>query len=390
MRDSRLLRRGRSLTVLLVILCIVVPASILQADRLLHGAAVLLRFSNPDATGFVASYDRYAVTTQEADFSGSGGLVRARLYIPQGADRPPAILLLHGIHHLGLEEPRLKRFSNALASDGILVMTPQLDSLADYHVDEKSIAVIGEAAKQLHARCGAPVGVMGLSFAGGLALLAAADPRYRSDIAYVVAVGAQDDAGRVLRFFASNQIQRPDGTVVHMQAHEYGALVAVYNHAEAFFPPADLPDAKEAIRLWLWEDVDQAHAHEAKVSAPSRLRLEELFTGRTSELAPQILSELDRHQDEVARVSPHGHMSALTVPVYLLHGTGDTVIPSSETLWLAREIPKQDLRWVLISPAVVHVEVEGEPSWRDQFALVRFLSAVLDEARSTAPGDAVQ
>ncbi len=367
------------------------PAGILTADRLLHGAAVLLRFSDPKADGFVANFDRYAVATQNAEFATvGGGAVRAKLYVPQGLEHPPAIVLLHGIHHLGIEEPRLIRFANALASDGILVMTPQLDSLADYRVDEKSIAVIGAAAHDLHARSGAPVGLMGLSFAGGLSLLAAADPTYQPDIAYVVAIGAHDDAGRVLRFFAGNQIQRPDGSLVRMQAHEYGALVAVYNHAEAFFPPADLTDAKEAIRLWLWEKTDEAHAHEAKVSAPSRQVLEQLFTGHSAALAPQILAELDRHQDEIARVSPHGHLAGLKVPVYLLHGSGDTVIPSSETLWLAREVPKPDVRWVLISPAVVHVEVEGEPSWRDQFALVRFLSSVLDEARATAPPDAVQ
>lgn len=379
--DPRLRRRAWILALGLAVLALGVPTATLETLRLLHAAAVLTRFEDPKASGFVANFARRPVTTETADFPMGAATVRARLYVPTGVEHPPAILLLHGIHHLGLEEPRLVRFANALAADGILVMTPQLDALADYHIDEQSIGTIGAAAHALRARSGAPVGVMGLSFAGGLALLAAADPRYRQDVAYVVAVGAHDDAGRVLRFFATNQIERPDGTVVRMQAHEYGALVAVYTHAEAFFPPKDVAEAKEAIRLWLWEQPDEARAHEAKVSRASFEKLEELFTHQTAALAPEILTELDRHREEVDRLSPHGHLGGLSVPAYLLHGKGDNVIPASETLWLARDVPKSELRWVLISPAVVHVEVEGEPSWRDQLALVRFLAAVLTQAR---------
>jgi pimeloyl-ACP methyl ester carboxylesterase len=365
----------------LIVFALGVSTLAVEATRLLHAAAVLRRFEDPKATDFIANFARRQVTTETADFPMGAATVRARLYVPAGVEHPPAIVLLHGIHHLGLEEPRLVRFANALAADGILVMTPQLDSLADYHIDEQSFATIGTAAHALRLRSGGPVGVMGLSFAGGLALLAAADPQYRPDVAYVVAVGAHDDAGSVLRFFATNQIERPDGTVVHMQAHEYGALVAVYTHAEAFFPPGDVVEAKEAIRLWLWEQPEEARAHEAKVSRASFEKLEKLFTHDTAALAPEILTELERHREEVDRLSPHGHLSGLRVPVYLLHGKGDNVIPASETLWLARDVPKSELRWVLISPAVVHVEVEGEPTWRDQLALVRFLAAVLTEAR---------
>ena len=366
---------------MLVVFALGVSTLAVEATRLLHAAAVLTRFEDPKAGGFIADFARRQVKTELLYVVAKSTTLRARLYIPVGVEHPPAIVLLHGIHHLGIEEPRLVRFANALAADGILVMTPQLDSLADYRIDEESIGKSGYAAQYLRYHNGGPVGVMGLSFAGGLALLAAVDPQYGPDIAYVVAVGAHDDAGRVLRFFATNQIERPDGTVVHMQAHEYGALVAVYTHAEAFFPASDVAEAKEAIRLWLWEQPDEARAHEAKVSRSSFEKLEKLFNHDTAALAPEILAELDRHRAEVDRLSPHGHLSGLRVPVYLLHGTGDNVIPASETLWLARDVPKSELRWVLISPAVVHVEVEGEPTWRDQFALVRFLAAVLTEAR---------
>ena len=52
-------------------------------------------------------------------------------------------------------------------------MTPELQDLADYRVTARTIDVIGDSATALSARMHRKVGVMGLSFAGGLALLAA-------------------------------------------------------------------------------------------------------------------------------------------------------------------------------------------------------------------------
>ena len=71
-----------------------------------------------------------------------------------------------------------------------------------------------------------------------------------------------------------------------------------------------------------------------------------------------MLQEIDRHSKEMDAVSPSGKMAGLHVPVYLLHGSGDTIIPASESLWLARDVPHDDLRAVLISPALVHVDMD--------------------------------
>src|ERR1035441_4972629 len=37
--------------------------------------------------------------------------VRARLYLPPNQPKAPAMVIFHGVHHLGIEEPRLKAFA---------------------------------------------------------------------------------------------------------------------------------------------------------------------------------------------------------------------------------------------------------------------------------------
>ena len=255
--------------------------------------------------------------------------IRARLYQPRRGAHG-AIVLVPGVHHLGIDEPRLVRFARAVSASGVAVLTPEVRELIDYQIDGASADEIGDAAHALREALGTPVGVIGMSFAGGLALLAASDARFASDVAFVVAVGAHDDLARVSRFFATNEIPRPDGSILHLAAHPYGPLVLVYDRLADFFPAADLAVARDALRLWLWEEKDAARARAKELPAEgSRAKLTALFDGRIASIAPVLLAEIDAHPDAMRAASPHGRLGELRAPVYLLHGAGDSVIPAT-------------------------------------------------------------
>jgi pimeloyl-ACP methyl ester carboxylesterase len=64
--------------------------------------------------------------------------------------------------------------------------------------------------------------------------------------------------------------------------------------------------------------------------------------------------------------------------VLLLHGAADNVIPPSELLWLQQDVPPGDLVNALISPAISHVSMEGEPSLSDKVRLVHFMAQMLE------------
>lgn len=291
------------------------------------------------------------------------------------------MVILHGVHHLGIEEPRLVAFARAFSASGVTVLTPQLADIADYKVTPEAVRTIGFAAKNLHQQTGHPVGVLGLSFSGGLALLAAADPAFANDFAYVVAVGAHHDMARVARFLGTGQTQRPDGTTVTMLPHEYGALLLVYRFVDEFFTPEDKTNAAEAIRLTLFEDTDGAKKKAAQLSSAGQARMNLLFARKRESVRKELLAAIEEHAEEFAAVSPRGHLSAIRVPVLLLHGTGDEVIPATESLWLAQEIPHAQLHALLVSPAITHVEVGGAPGIGDKVALVHFIAEMLHEAK---------
>jgi pimeloyl-ACP methyl ester carboxylesterase len=291
------------------------------------------------------------------------------------------MVAVHGIHHLGMDEPRLVGFAKAVAGSGLAVLTPQVDSLADYHVDRDSIGIIGESAVWLGDRLGgAKVTVTGISFAGGLSLMAALDPRYASHLRALVLMGAYDDLARVSRFLATGIQELPDGTKEPHPAHDYGASVFVYAHLRQFFPPADLEAAHEALRDWLWERPDQARMAMEKLSPPARATMDALLDRRIDEVRPQILNAILADEAELAAISPHGRMDGLHVPVYILHGSADNIIPPAESLWLAKDIPRAEVRDVLITGAFSHVDPEKDASLKEELRLVKFVGGVLRAA----------
>ncbi|WP_394822680.1 hypothetical protein [Pendulispora albinea] len=350
-----------------------------------RAAALLARFASvEEPKPWLARASAYEVSEQSESLETDSGPTRARLYSPRGIENPPALVVVPGVHRLGVDEPRLQRFARAIAASGVAVLTPEVKSLTEYRIEPFGIATIGAAASALAKRQHVErVGVMGMSFAGGLALLAAADERYRSGIGFVVAVGAHDDLARVGRFFVTNAIPDAEGHTVQMQAHDYGIAVLMCDHADDFFPPEDAAEAKETLRRWLWGEEKEARARAAKLQPASREKLEQLFDKKTAALAPEILRVVEARGPAMREVSPHGRLGALHVPVYLLHGAGDSVIPPTETGWLAKEVPPAYLRTQLISPAVQHVELHGEPTAGERWALVHFMAQVLEEARDT-------
>ncbi len=347
----------------------------------LRGYCLLTRFLNPHASGLLLHWESNPVGVQDITLPVAQGSVRARLYMPVGVAHPPGMVLVHGIHHMGIDEPRLVRFARAAAAGGFAVLTPEIAALADYHVDANSVATIGESPAWLQRRLHTgPVTLVGVSFAGGLSLLAACDPRYAQHIRALLLMGPYDDLDRVSRFLATSRAELPNGRWEPYAAHDYGAAVFVYSHLDQFFSAGDAPAAHQALRDWLWEQPQNARPLLARLSPAGRATMNLLLERRIDRLRPRLLDAIQADQSQLSAISPEGKLGRLHVPVFILHGSADDIIPSTESLWLEKEIPKPYLRAALITPAFSHVDPEKSPAWRDEIRLVRFLASVLRAA----------
>jgi pimeloyl-ACP methyl ester carboxylesterase len=311
---------------------------------------------------------------------GELGPIRARLYFRGDRPRGAGIVVAHGVHYRGIDEARLTPFVRALAESGLVVLTPELAELADYRITPASVSVIRSAVAYLasdHEHVdGDRVGLLGFSFAGGLSLVAAEAPETARRLSFVTSVGGHHDLRRVLRFLIHDEIETPAG-IVSSRANEYGLVVLVYGNLEHFVPLADLETMRSGFKAWLQEDRSRARELAKNRTTPEADELWQLLeTQRLQTLAPKLDALLERQREQLASLSSAGHLQRLGLPVYLLHGSHDTVIPPSETDSAGLELRSTDHQ-ALVSPLLEHVEVNHDASYADKLALVSFMAHML-------------
>lgn len=366
---------------LFAVLAVGVPPTL----RAVRAARVLAQLMEPDPAAAGQPDASIEVRPLSLPLSDNAVPIRARLYAPptRSPTAPAAgLVLLHGAHPRGIDEPRLVSFARSLAQAGVTVLTPELPELIAYRINAHTVERIAELAGA-HARaCRVrAVGVMGISFAGGLALLAAANARHAGAIAFVVAVGAHHDLFRLSEYYAGRAVRGPSGERARVTPHPYGARVLLREHLDRFFSPQDLPLARAALDTYLQDRHAQARAQAKHLSPAGRDTLRVLLDNhRDPELGRMLLEASTAARAELAQASPRGQLAQLAVPAFLVHGQDDPIIPSLETLWLARELPAHVPRRVVVTPLLRHAERGKPPTLRETWELIDFMAAILRAA----------
>lgn len=277
--------------------------------------------------------------------------LRARTYDAAGGEGAP-LLLVHGVHPRGIDEPRLVRFAQLLAREGFRVTTPELESLTRFHVEADTAAQIASCARALAHRAGtARVGVVGISFGGGLALLAAADePR----IGAVLAIGAHHDARRLARWWTGEAIRGPDGATRSTSSEPYGREVLAHLYAEAYFGEASAETARAAIEARLRGDREALRQHRDALPTEARRALDAIRDGAS----PALRVIVEDHDADLAAASPAGQLDDVTAEVFLLHGADDPLVAPSESAWIDSELAPVRRGGLVVTPLLRHAERE--------------------------------
>ena len=318
---------------------------------------------------------------EESTMNSGGVAVPLLRYEPLDQADAPGVVLVHGVHHLGAREPRLVAFARALAAAGTRVVTPDVASLRQFRLDTSAARLIGDvAAAQARHTGRTRVAVIGISFGGGLALVAASNAHDSRAIGAVTSIGGHADLGRVSRFFLSR-----DGGGAGVVPHPYGSRVIALRYLDRLVAPADLALARVALLTWLSDDFARARTLAERVSPASRETVDALL-GQAYPAA--VIARIERAvaDDEPAlrAASPIARMHHIRVPVFLLHGVDDPLVPASELRALAERTPPRWLRGALVTPALRHAELTAEPTLVERIEVVRFVAGLLGASSDAA------
>jgi dienelactone hydrolase len=319
------------------------------------------------------------------------GDVEGQFYRPDGRVRR-SVLLVPGVHSMGIAEPRLTALARDLAGSGIAVMTMALPDLIAYQITARSADVIEDAVAWMTAQPAlAPdgrVGMIGISFAGGLSIVAAARPAIRDKVVYVVSFGGHGDLGRVLHYLATGEAVTAPG-VKTIPPHDYGVAVILHAAADRVVPPDQVAPLRDGIATFLLAsqltlvDMTQADATfaEAREMAktlpePAATYLRYVNDRDVAALGHILVPHLGMQADPAA--SPERAPSLPSAPVFLLHGDEDTVIPAAESVVLGNHLRSRGVTVrVLLSHIITHAELDRSAAASESWNLIAFWADIL-------------
>jgi len=381
------MRRRLPVTIAALVIAVVVSAYVgapyaRAASFIVRAAALggrIEAFANRQARAVVVQ-PRHQVPTRYGD-------VAARMYVPEGTSRR-TVLLVPGIHSMGIEEPRLTALADDLAGAGVKVMAMALPDLQAYRITPRATDVIEDAVTWMAAKPDlAPdgrVGIVGISFAGGLSISAASRPSIRDKVAFVLSFGGHGDLDRVTRYLTTGEAPQVSGVETH-PPHDYGVAVILYGLADRGVVPADQVDGLRAgIETFLLASqltlvsTEQANATFAKarematkLPEPSRTFLTYVNDRAVSKLGPALLPYLHRFGSGDPALSPQRIEHPPSATLFLLHGSEDTVIPAAESAVLGEDLRRKgaDVH-VLLSGLITHAEVNRAATYVDLWKLI--------------------
>lgn len=384
-----------------ILALIAVAAAGAAALPYLDALAFVVRAAKlPGAPATVAGWRSDDVASRELlQIPTRHGRIAARLYRPAGAPRR-LVTLVPGVHMDGIDETRLVGMAEDLTRSGYTVATIGPPDLQRFQITPENTDIIEDAANWLAARGDlAPdgrIGMIGISFSGGLSIVAAGRPALRDRVAFVLSFGGHGDLPRVLRYLCSGQAQaHPSAEALafvtgaeHLTTkppHDYGVAVVLLGLADQVVPADQVEPLREGIRIFLSgssltivdmaradQEFARARAYAGSLPEPSRSLMRHVNDRAVDTLGPILLPVLETSGGILNPALSPERSPITNAPVFLLHGSDDTVIPSAETVMLAAYLRRQTPVHALLSRLITHAEVDRGAATSEVWRLVGF------------------
>lgn len=397
-------RRGKA--AIAVIALLVVFGAL--APPYLDALSFIIRAADlPGAPATVAGWRAAAVSRGDVFMvpTRQGG-VPARYYRPAGGARR-TVLLMPGVHRDGINEARLVGLADDLAATGFGVLTIAAPDLQKFKItpqvtDVIEDAVIWASAQPQYAADG-KVGLLGISFSGGLAVVAAGRPSIRDHVAFVLSFGGHGDLARVMHYLCSGEVLGDLERAKRSSAvggaeyvgvhppHDYGVAVVLLSLADRVVPADQVAALSRGIDGFLLASslamTDQAaalkvfaemKAYAQTLPEPSRTLMTYVNDRAVDKLGPILLPIADGLKDHPGMPALSAERAAPpSAPVLLLHGVDDNVIPSVETVLLAEHLTGKVQVTGLLSGLITHAEVNRAPSVTEVWRLMQFWRGIM-------------
>ncbi|MEE8486104.1 MAG: alpha/beta fold hydrolase [Acidimicrobiia bacterium] len=348
--------RRRAIVVAVTVVVVLLAFPVVR-DRMQAGAAVLETFG--------VAVPRPFAPDPAPETAVIGG-VTGRLYAVEDGQ---AILVIPGATPQGVEDSRVNDVARSLTRSGRTVFIPEMELYRERFAIEDLERIVA-AVVGLAERSNEPVTVLGFSYGGSFALVAAADPRMEGRLSRVATLGAYYDLVGVIQAVTTGGSLIGD-EFIPWEGHPIARDFLTARTAEL------LPDnQRDALMEAVEGRVDPDDL------APDARALYDLLVNTDPRQVAQLVERLPAEfRTVIDEFSPSAIADRITVPVFAMHSTDDPLVPYAELARLEAGMPQARTSKVHL---LRHVDFEpmSAAGWRDALPdllqLWNFTSWILD------------
>ena len=306
--------------------------------------------------------------------------VPASVTLPTGGGRNlPGWVVLHGVTRPGRFHPTLLRFVRALASSKSAVLVPQIPEWVDLRLEpERTLPTVRAALdglRSLPSTSDGPYGLIGFSFSAPQVMIAATHQDISHQLAGVIGFGGYCDMKSMVRFQMTGRFEWGDAKD-RLRPDPYGRWIMGGNHLTSIPEFQQAQDVSDA----LWRLAVEAGERRILAWDPSYDTLKEQLRTQLSKDHREIFdlfappSDREPVETEAERITPLLTRAALKaaplldplpfldrveIPVQLIHGRNDRLIPYTETLRMEAAFPEKRRVDTTITALLNHSEQGG-------------------------------
>ena len=352
------MRRGLALALAALVLLAAPRGSRLASAHLLALDLV--------APGWVPTV--HTLTREPVAFDGG----TADLYRPGGSPRG-GLVLVPGLSRQGKDHPAFQRLARSLARAGFLVLAPDFPGLRAFHVAESDVRAIVRAVQVLRAKGGSPTGILGFSFGAGPALLAAADPAIRDQVAVVGSFGGYWNLANVIGFITTGWFEE-DGQWRQAAQQPYNRWKLLAALVPYVADPGERAQLQRLAERKLANPDEDVRAELGRLGVEG-WRLLALVENRQRDRTANLLASLTpAMRERFQRLSPSTAVGGVRARLLIAHGRNDDSIPYTESVGLACAAP--NLGRLVIFDGFTHA-FPSEGGWRSRLRQTRDLERLV-------------
>jgi dienelactone hydrolase len=393
-----LTRRSKAAIVLIILI-----AAVAFTLPYLDAVGFIIRAADLPGTPATAAAWRASAFTRDAEITvpTRGGAIPGRFFRPSRQTRR-TLVLIPGVHRDGINESRLVGLAEDLAATGYGVLTVAAPDLQHFKITPQVTDTIEDAVKwtseQPQFRTDGKIGIVGISFSGGLSIIAAGRDSIKDRVAFVMSFGGHGDLARAMHYLTTGEVLGDLERAKHSSAvlgadhvsvhppHDYGLAVTLLNLADRVVPPGQVAALSKGIDGFLLASslavtdppkaipvFEEMKVYQQTLPEPSRTYMQYVNDRAVDKLGPILSPVADALKDHPAMpsLSPERAMPP-TAPIFLLHGVDDNVIPSVETVLLAEHLRGKARVEGLLSGLITHAEVNRTATSTEVWRLAKF------------------